>query len=172
MREQFIALVQDPTGENYGRAWEAVTSAEAYDPYSSDFEQIENLLEAERPVEARALIHSVMGKWLLSPRIHMLASIAAKAAGDADGAGMEGFLYLRCVEGILSTGDGSRGRPYLVTCTSDEYDVLTHLRKTITRQALVEDGLRRLDVISCDDGTELHFDITRPYGRLMSRMGG
>ena len=77
-----------------------------------------------------------------------------------------------CCEGILATGDGTKEKPYLVTRTSDEYDILQYLDKQFGGQALVSDGDRNFDVMTCSDGTELWFDITDPFKKLEESLGG
>jgi hypothetical protein len=170
VREEFIALVTEPTRESYLRVWEKFTSSPEYNPYSSDMEQILPLLNDGRFAEARQRIYDAMARWLLNPRIHLLASAAARGMGDEKTAEMEGFFAVRCLQGITSTGEGSREQPYLVSSVADEYDVLAHFKKSLKTQSLVEDGERVLDVLECQDGSTLCFDITRPYAAIGKRM--
>ncbi len=57
---------------------------------------------------------------------------------------------------ILSTGDGSFERPYVVNSVAEEYLVLKYHGKTPLIQALMESSLDR---ITCKDGTTYYFDI-------------
>jgi len=70
------------------------------------------------------------------------------------------------VQGILSTGDGTKQHPYVVTRTSDEYDVLQFLGKELESQSLLEEEDRQYDLLRCKDGSEMWFDVTDPLGRL------
>ena len=61
---------------------------------------------------------------------------------------------------IRSTGDGSEQHPWSVLRINDEYDLLRALDKVRDRQDLVETGGRRLDRLTCTDGTVAYFDVT------------
>ena len=169
-RQQFFALIQNPSRETYLPVWQAVTSSPEYDPSSDDVSEVQQLFEEGKYEEARAKAFAVMGKWLLSPRLHLLVSLAARKLGDEQAAQMENIIASACAEGILGTGDGTEEKPYLVTSTGDEYDILQYLQKTLSVQALVHSGDRTLDRMTCTDGTVLHFDITAAYVRLTQRM--
>lgn len=169
--QQFITFVQDPTRENYLRLFASVTSLPDYAPYSNDLHSVQELLDQERYADAAERIREVMGRNLLSPRIHYLASFAAHKRGDDETAKMEWMFYLACVEGIRGTGDGSEARPYVVTSTGDEYDLLAHDKKELKGQALVERAGRHFDRMECADGSVVWFDITTPYGAMGRKMG-
>jgi hypothetical protein len=70
------------------------------------------------------------------------------------------------VLGILATGDGSADKPYLVSRVSDEYDILRHTKKGMKGQSLRTKGDKSFDVIACQDGQELWFDITAVFGSM------
>lgn len=76
-----------------------------------------------------------------------------------------------CIEGILASGDGSQERPFVVTRTSDEHDVIDYLAKQPKRQSLTHNGSSHLDLIECTDGTEYWFDITDAYKQLARSLG-
>jgi hypothetical protein len=50
---------------------------------------------------------------------------------------------------------------------SDEWDVLSALRKQAGPQFLMMGGSPVLDLLRCSDGSEVYFDITQMYGRGM-----
>jgi hypothetical protein len=79
---------------------------------------------------------------------------------------MEAQIYWRCIEGILSTGDGIQEHPYVVTRISDEYDILLALEKEMESQALCEINNLHCDVMTLADGEEIVFDITDCYAKL------
>jgi hypothetical protein len=162
-----VDFVREPSRENYLRLWEAVTSGPSYAPYTDPLEPVEQLLKSKDFAGAQDALRPLLGQLVLCPRAHLLASVAAKGAGDQDLAGFESMFYVRCIEGILATGDGTADQPYLVTRTSDEYDVLWHLEKELQMQSLMHgpDG-RSLDRMACRDGSELHFDVTRVLASL------
>ena len=111
-----------------------------------------------------------MPNLLLSPRAHLCAAMIAESEGDEERRRMEGAVAYACVQGILSTGDGTKQRPYVVTRTSDEYDVLQFLGKELESQSLLEEEDRHYDQLRCKDGSEMWFDVTDPLGRLGNQL--
>ncbi|HEY8746861.1 MAG TPA: hypothetical protein VIM11_02725 [Tepidisphaeraceae bacterium] len=101
-----------------------------------------------------------MAQWLLSPTAHMLASFIASKLGDMRSSNVEGLMTQACFKGILGTGDGSSEQPYLVSRVRDEYEVLNYLGKASTLQAAVTSAGRFLDCHTCNDGSQVCFDIT------------
>lgn len=170
LAELFTRFLGEPTRENYVAVFDVLTGSPEYDPYSDDLEGLSDLIDRGKFAEAVERGYELMPKWLLSPRVHLLVSMAHGRAGDPKGAEMERMIAFRCVEGIESTGDGSEASPYLVTSTADEYDVLGARGKKPAGQALHERGDRRFDVMSCESGEEVWFEITRVYGQLHVRL--
>jgi hypothetical protein len=112
-----------------------------------------------------------MGNLMLSPRAHQLLGFLHHKLGDEQRANMEMMIGIVCVEGILTTGDGSQESPYLVLRTSDEYDVLEHFEKQLQQQSLLHRDGRNFDRIECTDGTTYWFDITDAYNQLGKSIG-
>lgn len=166
MRELFIAYLQSPSQETYHRVRNALITSDSYNPYSMEIEEIQNLLETKKFTQAITVFQKTIPNLLLSPRAHMLASMAYKELEKQEEAKMEAVIYKRCLDGILSTGDGSREHPYLVTRVSDEYDILFALQKDMESQALCEINNHHCDVMTLTDGGEIVFDITDCYGEL------
>jgi len=156
----FEAFVKEPTKANYLRVHRAVTTAETYQPYSMDLEDVDKLVEDGKFEEARSRLKKAMPGLILCPKAHALASRVARALGDTATADKEAPLAKKCIEGILSTGDGNPERPYMITRVSDEYDVLRHLKKTVAQQGVMNKDGKTLDRMQCDDGTEYCFDVT------------
>jgi MinD-like ATPase involved in chromosome partitioning or flagellar assembly len=50
-----------------------------------------------------------------------------------------------------------------------EYDVLGSLGKRSTKQALKTDKGKSYDVLFCDDGAGIHFDVSDVFGSLKRR---
>jgi hypothetical protein len=171
IRRQFYEFVTNPTRDAYLALFEYVTSLPEYEPYSNDLSDLDGLMAAGRFAEVRERAYDVMDRWLLSPRIHMLASVASKELGDEQGAEIERMIAAACVEGIMSTGDGTKDAPYRVISTTDEYDVLFYNQKKFVGQGLVEKGEMVCDVLSCEDGSEVWFDVTTPYTHMTRKMG-
>ena len=171
MKNLFFEFLQTPDREKFLAVREAVASSETYCPYSNELTQADQCIDQGKFEEARLLVGDAMANLLLSPAAHLTLAIIAKKLGDAKGAEMEGFIAATCVQGILATGDGSRDSPYFVLRTSDEYDVIGYLGKKPKSQALTGDGDRHFDLIHCEDGSELWFDITVPFNKLNALMG-
>jgi len=99
----------------------------------------------------------------------MLAALC-RDSGDQKQADFAHAVGFACIDGILSTGDGSKEKPYLVLRTSDEYDVLMAEGKEFRCQSLIHDGDRTLDRMDSADGSSLFFDISDAYRALARRM--
>ena len=121
--------------------------------------------------EATERLAQAMPNLLLSPRAHMVFAFIADKTGDEKTAEVEQLVAAACCEGILATGDGTKANPYLVVRTSDERDVMHYLDRQFKQQSLVEDGDRHLDLIECEDGSEMWFDITDAYAKLGESLG-
>src|SRR5262249_4077808 len=102
---------------------------------------------------------------ILSPRFHLLAADAAEALGDAANLELERSLFVLTLQGLLATGDGTRGNPYLICHSTDEYDILEALELDPAGQSLVESEGRLFDVLLCTDGREVWFDVTPAVSR-------
>lgn len=166
MREALIELLKQPNRENYMRLFEMVTSGDAYDPYSDEMRRVHSHLELGDANSAYMVLMQSWSNLMLSPRAHLAAGICLEQLGQPDGCRAEKMIASAILEGILASGDGSRENPYLVTRTSDEYDLLSYLEKTMRQQALHEDEGRYFDVLELEDGGSLWFDITAPYTKL------
>jgi hypothetical protein len=166
MQDLFFEFLRSPSKETFLAVRSALVASPSYDAYSRDLNVIEEAYQAERFEKVRQQASATMGNLLLSPRLHLVAGLAARKLGDAKAADAELFICHCCIEGILSTGDGSANAPYLVTRTSDEYDVLMHTNKKMQQQALTHKDERSYDVLTCSDGTEYWFDITDAFACL------
>ena len=61
---------------------------------------------------------------------------------------LERSLFVLTLQGLLATGDGTRGNPYIVCHPTDEYDVVATLGHEPAGQSLVEyNGRRRLRAV-------------------------
>jgi hypothetical protein len=172
MREAFLDFVREPSKESFLRVREAVLFDPNYDGYSNDLSELDTCLQQEDFPRFQRLARNVSANLLLSPRFHLLAAVAARKQGDEKSASAEFYLCQCCVEGILSTGDGSAEQPYLVLRTSDEYDVLMHFQKQLAMQKLMHQDSRSFDVLQCQDGTEYWFDITDMFRSMERRFQG
>ena len=173
MEDQFIEYLAEPSRDRFLRLRQGVVDDSDFVPYSDDLDEISGLIQNKMFQEALDRVWRSMPNRLLSPRAHMLASVAYGELGKEEECKREKCIYQACISGILSTGDGSKERPYLVTSVSDEHDVLFALEKEFVRQALSnEEGGRRYDVFDLTNGTQLYFDITDCFGKIHEMLFG
>ncbi len=156
-----------PGKENYLRANKATTTSKTYNPYSNELNDIRELIDDGKYADARSRLKKCMPEFMLSPQAHQLSSQVEKQLGAAAAAKREAELAKKCIDGILSTGDGSDKKPYLVARVSDEYDVLSHLGKTMVQQGLMHKNGKACDQIQCRDGTVLWFDVSSLFAAFM-----
>lgn len=171
MHDEFVAFLKAPGKETFLAVRALIAASEGFDPYSRELDQAIELLQAERYADCTEALRAGMPGLLLSPRAHLIFGMAAKVSGDQEQSEFEYYVASTCVEGILSTGNGSATSPYLVLRTSDEYDVLEYLEKEFSGQTLAEYEGKHYDIIKCTDGTEYCFDISEPYAKLQQRFG-
>jgi hypothetical protein len=164
MPDLFSTFLENPSGENFGRMREMVIAQPDYAFYSEDLDELEELNVNGEFGTILDKVSQLMPNWLLSPRAHQLIGSAAQESGDEETAKRERYMMNACLRGILESGDGSRGRPYPVTHTRDEYDVVAALGKEVKEQRVVHDEQGPRDVLVCSDDTELYFDISPSVG--------
>ena len=169
--ELFAVFAADSKSESFEKVRAALVACADYDPYSTDLDDIVELVEQEKFDEAKTALAKPPQNLLLSPRFHWQAAVIADKTGSADEAVVEFKKQQACLTGILSTGNGTEERPYLVTRVDDEYDLLRHLNKQMTRQSLRHRNERSFDVIDTADGQEIWFDITDVFATLAKKLG-
>ena len=160
MQRQLTAFVEQPDKANYLAARKAVLRYSPLPIAATDLAELERLLECDEPQAVLDRIDALPASKVLSPRVHFLAAEAAELLGDAANVELERSLFVLTLQGLLATGDGSRGNPYVVCHASDEYDVVEVLGHQAAGQSLVEHQRRLHDVITCSDGREVWFDVT------------
>lgn len=162
-QETVFDFIKDPTKENFLKSRELIITNPDYDPYSNDLEIMERLFEDR---EYDKLNYYVNINVLLSPRAHFIKYFSLKQIGDTKASESVMFICHNILSCIEKTGDGTMENPYIVIRISDENDFLQlHLRKKYTQQRLVQHEGKYLDVLTLEDGSELHFDITDAYQR-------
>lgn len=155
-------FLREQTLETFMSLRDAMIQSPDYDPYDHYQLEAHALLGEEEFEKVTEYLMSKMPGWILNPGIHKLLSFALHKLGDEERARMEFLLARAFLNGILSTGDGSEARPYLVSSVTDEYDVLEHLGKSLRQQSLVENEGRRCDRFDCEDGSQIWFDVSAP----------
>lgn len=164
MREKTVFdFVADPTKENFLKHRELIITNPDYDPYSDDLDIMEKLYENK---EYDKLNYYVTINVLLSPRAHFRKYFSLKQIGNTKAAESVMFICHNILSCMEKTGDGSIENPYIVIRVSDEKDFMElHLKKKNIQQRLIQHEDKYLDVLTLEDGSEVHFDITDAYQR-------
>jgi hypothetical protein len=168
MHDELQAFLEAPSARTYRCVREALLDEVASaSPEALSLTVLVELTELAAAGDFQTLLErteELAPVWALSPRLHYLAALAAEELGDAETAALERFTFQACLEGILSTGDGSPESPYLITYVSDEYDVAAALGLEPRSQSLVEQPGYLCDVVKCLDGEEVWFELTGCHG--------
>ena len=160
MQRQLAAFVEQPCKRTYLAARDAVLSESPLPLIAAEIADLDQLLEREEHEALLNRLDALPGSKVLSPRIHFLSAEAAAALGRAADEELERSLFVLTLQGLLSTGDGTRCNPYVVCHASDEHDVLAALGHEAAGQSLIEHAGRLCDVLVCSDGREVWFDVT------------
>lgn len=160
MQRQLAAFVEQPSKKNYLAARDAVLNQSPLPLDAADLEAIERLLDEQEYEQVLLRLDLLPPSKVLSPRVHFLAAEAASALGQEDEVELERSLFVITLQGLLATGDGTRGNPYCVCHASDEYDVVETLGAEPAGQSLIECDGRLCDAILCSDGREICFDVS------------
>jgi len=161
MQRQLAAFVEQPTKSTFLAARDAVLNESPLPLMAVEIAELDQLLEQEDYQALLDRLDLLPPSKVLSPRIHFLAAEAADALGHFQDIELERCLFVITLQGLLTTGDGTPANPYVVCHATDEYDILAALGLEPSRQTMIEEGGRRLDVLVCSNGRELWFDVTK-----------
>lgn len=164
LEDAWEVFLESPTCRRFLTLRELVIGEADYVPAMSTLLELESLLRAGRHEQlqyrqVQCRVEELLPAWALCPRLHYLAGCAAEGLGDTEELELCRFLSQTCVEGILSTGDGSQRRPWLATYPTDASDCLAHMRLSIESQRLVESDSGLRDVVTACDGRTFWFDV-------------
>lgn len=162
----FDAFVKSPDRDSWLAVREGIVTSGAYNPYSDEMALAGDLMMAGRHAAAVEKLTAAMPNLLLSPSAHQMLAVSYEELRDEASAAAERKAAQACLTGLLATGAGSQDSPWQVSRPSDEYDVLAHLEKRMQQQELRNDQGRSFDLMECEDGTQLWFDITTPFAAL------
>ncbi len=160
----FHRVIDAPRRENYVSARKFVIGHASYKPHSSDLAELSDTSDESACQRTLDTIDQGSPNLLFSPRAHLYAAMAAEKLGDDKRKEREILVANRLIQGILATGDGSSKQPYLILRSSDEKDILMHLKKQEQSQSLIQEN-GCFDVIRCTDGSDIWFDISNLFGR-------
>ncbi|MBF0227700.1 MAG: hypothetical protein HQK76_19810 [Desulfobacterales bacterium] len=156
----FSKFIKSPNKESYFEVRSALITSNFYNPYSDELSEIDELIKDDKLIKAYKTLKNIPNL-LLSPNAHLTIAFIADKLNNKDESEMEIFIAKTCCDGILATGDGSMDNPYIVVRISDEYDILQYLNKHFASQQLLNlSENKHFDKITCEDNTEIWFDIT------------
>lgn len=159
LQDALSEFLEQPTAASFVSVRELVVAEEDYRPTADVLVGLMQLVAGGENIEALAFVESLMPAWSLCPRVHFLAGCAADAIGDTDEVELCQFLTTSCLDGIYSTGEGTRESPWMATYPSDIQDVLTSSGKTPQRQRLVRGVGTMLDAVTTAEGPLCWFDV-------------
>lgn len=162
MKSSLMTFIKNPSKENFLKLQLEVTSNEAYNPYSFEIYELENLLDDEKFEE---VIQYESINTILLPSFHFLKSYALEQMNRIEESENEYEIATSLLLAIEATGDGTKELPFIITRISDENDTLMSLAENKRSQNLIEIDNTYFDVIKCESGKEIYFDITKPYLR-------
>ena len=160
LEDAWEEFLHRPTCASFTSVRECVLKEDSFTPSALVLVELSQLLAGEEYTHVLERVEELMPAWAICPRIHFLAGSAAEALDDAEESELCQFLSSTCVDGILSTGDGSRNNPWLVTYPSDAQDCLARLGLSVKSQQLVNDGDAMLDIIQANNDRIYCFDVS------------
>jgi hypothetical protein len=125
IHRRWFRFRHERSAESFLALRQAVARSPEYDPDSADLDEAVALLEAGKIHQGYSLLRAMMPNWLLTPRVHHLASFAYLRSHRPRSAEREVELGELVRLGILKTGTGAEAQPYLVLHRVDVLDVLT-----------------------------------------------
>ena len=159
-RKAYLDFFTNPIFKNYLVAVKCLQQSKCYIPYSSELYEVNQLIEKNKIDKAYKFLLKNSANMILSPRFHWVMSFILNELKEDEDANLSFVISSNCIKGILSSGNGSKEKPYLITRISDEHDVLEHLEKILALQSLEKIERKSYDHLQCTDKSELWFDIT------------
>lgn len=130
LRDLFGRWIIERTPASFLAARSALLALPTYDPFSAELDAFDAMLQAKDWGGIQELALECIDNWMLTPYLHGMLGLACKMTGDVKRSELETSLFHACAEGILTTGDGSRKKPYLVVREDDAYGVLEYLDRS------------------------------------------
>jgi hypothetical protein len=164
--EALNRLYPNPNAKDYEEAIRLLATSGQYRPWSKDRDQIDNFVDNGAIDAAYHLYDNSMPNLALSPGAHIMAWGIARSAGNKTAESYYWHMATGITKSILQTGDGTRAHPWLVSRTSDEYDLLKlefGMKTVATWELVTEKDGRHLDHLRTTDGHDYWFNWTYLY---------
>lgn len=158
-RTMLDAYLTDPNAATLAALRRAIRSAPNFDPDLRAVARADALLAEQAWAEAVEVLEDAMPGAIFSPGVHARLATALRAAGRLPDADRHARLARAALDSITATGDGTVESPWSVLRVADEYDVLDSLGARPVSQAVHPAGERAVDVVTCEDGREVCFDV-------------
>jgi hypothetical protein len=171
IRDPLNRFLKQPQPDRFLELRYAYEKSSIYTPYENYKASAFPLLDREQYSEALEYLLSVLPKWFLNPGIHHVLAYTNHKLARTDEESLENKIAQLLLYGILSSGNGSEVRPYLILYVDDEYEVLESLGKKSRLQQLIEKNACSFDVQICQEGDSIWFDATTPRNRLAKMLG-
>lgn len=161
VEERFADLVRHPSAEQYLAVRELIVQLDEYCQQGHQLMALGVDFEAERYEDVLQTVEQWRVWASLCPRFHFLRGVAAAELGDFATASQAKTEFQACLRGLIETGDGDQGHPFLVTYVTDAYDILRSLDEVPLGQSVVEVDARQFDLIHVEGDDEPYwFDVS------------
>ncbi len=160
MHDKLVTFLEDPTAENYLAARKVLAIRGTSARMVAEMHEAESLYRHGQYEALYTLVDNLLSSAALSPRLHFFSARASRELGRREDAELAEFMFEACLSGLLATGDGTPESPYRVAMVSDQYDILQSRKLVARRQTLIERDRRRYDLVLCESGEEVWFDVT------------
>ena len=172
MRDFLLTFLQNPSRESFTALRSEVMAHPEFDPADTSLDGVAAMLADGMHDEAAELIRAqLVPDFLLSPGAHWSLGYALRMIGDERGETFEFSLGQQLLNGIQLSGEGTEESPWLVSRTSDQYDLLLSRDLKLKTQAIVRVGDRSLDRMETHSGEVFYFDITDILAIMAGRLG-
>lgn len=162
LRDLVTVYLESQDAEHLAQLRRAVVGAATFDPDLNLVAEVGPLAAEGRHDEVVDAVTARMPGAALNPTAHLAMATALEALGRESAARRETIMARLAVSSVLSTGDGSRERPWSVLRVADEYDVMRAQGITPEAQSSRQVDGRTLDRHETADGGEVWFVIDRP----------
>lgn len=153
--------LDDRSPEGLRRLRAAIAGSKTFDPDFQCAAVVGHLEEGRHHDVIRAVTERMPGA-ALNPSAHAALSAAHEASGHTRAARREALLERISVSSVLSTGDGTRERPWSVLRVADEYDVMRAKGATPVGQDVHLIEGRLVDRHETEGGGEAWFFVEDP----------